>query len=592
MDGQTKLVNSTRELVLSASDQGVREIIINADLDDVPSIKLLPGQGLRANSGQHPTLTFRENTDGIQLSSENVVSGLRLIASTKRRAVWNDSSVEDLGTIGIHSVQAVGRIQILAKHKVRRGHVEVDGLDIIAADARAEQDRPYAYGVYVLQGAFTLWNMQVDKEVILTSDLINLSIGRFGSPVFGSGVFVGGAGDGGGRLSVQRLETKAVYLDGGIAPGTADVIAGGVFVVYGTDVDRVTNYGPVITYGVNDMALDNWGVVDNWIAKEKVTTFGASGIGFVNFGSIRDLHVEAPIETFGQGARGFNVYSGTIGRAEFDRIVTHGDGAVGVQIGQPIGTMIVRRGIETFGASGPSLVKGVVQNLSAIAFSVKPGGSAQAIRIEGGLNTHSQGITPLEQEGNIGALTITGGYGFSDATDSSALAGHLRKTEGIPMKQGLSMQDKFEIFEQLQQHQRSIDNDGSRESAQAYVELYWPDAKFTVHDLRHMTFEGPAGLKRLYDYAHSVFPLHKWSHSVGSFAIDGGGNEATAEWRWIVSWKADQTGTVSTGTYSDKFQKRNGQWRCVERISNVDPNWPTALFQSFVDREKETFRES
>jgi hypothetical protein len=59
-----------------------------------------------------------------------------------------------------------------------------------------------------------------------------------------------------------------------------------------------------------------------------------------------------------------------------------------------------------------------------------------------------------------------------------------------------------------------------------------------------------------------------------------------------VSWKAEQTGTVSTGTYSDKFQKRNGQWKCLERTSQVDPNWPAALFQPFVDREKETFRES
>jgi hypothetical protein len=86
--------------------------------------------------------------------------------------------------------------------------------------------------------------------------------------------------------------------------------------------------------------------------------------------------LEAPVETFGQGARGFNVYSGTIDRAEFDRIVTHADGAVGVQISQAIGTMIVRRGIETFGGEGPSLVKGAVQNLSAIALSIKPGGSA------------------------------------------------------------------------------------------------------------------------------------------------------------------------------------------------------------------------
>jgi hypothetical protein len=408
MDGRTKLVNSTDELVRAATDKDVRQIIVDADLDDIPSIKLLAGQNLRSNSEQQPTLTFLDNTDGLQLSSGNSVTDLRLIVSPLRRAIWNDSSVEDLGRIGIHSVQTVGRVQILAKDRVRRGHVEVDGLDILAADVREDQERPHAYGVYVRQGAFTLWNMQADKDVAVTADLIDMSIGRFGSPVLGSGVFVGG-GHRGGRLSVQRLETKAVYVDGRIAPGTADLIAGGVFVVYGCDVDRVTNHGPVMTYGANDMALDNWGAVDRWIAKEKITTFGPSGIGFVNFGSIRDLRLEAPIETFGQGARGFNVYSGTVERAEFDRIVTHADGAVGAQISQPIGTMIVRHGIETFGGEGPSLVKGVVQNLSAIALSIKPGGSAQLIEIAGGLKTHGTNVLPLEQHGTVQRLVIDGG---------------------------------------------------------------------------------------------------------------------------------------------------------------------------------------
>jgi hypothetical protein len=201
-------------------------------------------------------------------------------------------------------------VQILAKREIRSGRVEVDGLDIVSADARAEREGPQDYGVYVLQGAFTLWNMQPDDVVVINADLANLSVGRFGSPVLGSGVLIGGAGERGGRLDVQRLETGAVYSDGKIPAGTADEIAGGVFTVYGANVDSVTNHGPVVTYGVNDMALDNWGVVERWVAKEKVTTSGASGIGFVNFGLIRDLRIEAPIETFGQGARGFNVYAG------------------------------------------------------------------------------------------------------------------------------------------------------------------------------------------------------------------------------------------------------------------------------------------
>lgn len=38
---------------------------------------------------------------------------------------------------------------------------------------------------------------------------------------------------GSGRLLVSRLETGAVFCDGGIAPGTPDRISSGVFVIYG-----------------------------------------------------------------------------------------------------------------------------------------------------------------------------------------------------------------------------------------------------------------------------------------------------------------------------------------------------------------------
>jgi hypothetical protein len=71
----------------------------------------------------------------------------------------------------------------------------------------------------------------------------------------------------------------------------------------------------------------------------------------------------------------------------------------------------VRRGIETFGGTGQSLVKGVLQTLSASALSIKPGGSAQLIKIEGGLRTHGKGIFPLDQQGILQRLNIGGGFG-------------------------------------------------------------------------------------------------------------------------------------------------------------------------------------
>ena len=69
----------------------------------------------------------------------------------------------------------------------------------------------------------------------------------------------------------------------------------------------------------------------------------------------------------------------------------------------------VRHGIETFGATGESLVKGVVTTPSAIGLSVKPGGSARRVNISGGATTHAPGTPPLELLGTIEALGVDGG---------------------------------------------------------------------------------------------------------------------------------------------------------------------------------------
>ena len=113
-----------------------------------------------------------------------------------------------------------------------------------------------------------------------------------------------------------------------------------------------------------------------------------------------------------------------------------------------------------------------------------------------------------------------------------------------------------------------------------------------MHDLRSQVFSGYEGMKQMFDFAHSVFPLNKWFHTMGPFEIKGSGNQATVEWRWIVSWRAEHVGTVSTGTYKDGFEKRDGVWKCLERISDVDPNWPAELFQPFVDNAENTSKVS
>jgi hypothetical protein len=409
MTTETRHVSTAAELQAAVGDEHVLQIVVSVPIAGVPSVRLRPGQALTSIDAQ-AALRFAPGSDGLALSADNRVHGLRLLADPERRAIFNDTGVDGLGRLVLHDLTVEGVVQLLARDRVHSGHVEVRDIDIRVADARGYEARPKGYGVEVIPGAFTLWNQQEDRGVVITADLTGLSAGCAGAPVHGSGIFVSGAGDTGGRVVAHRLETGAVHSDGGIAPGTPNRITGGVFVVSGAVVTHVHNHGPVTTYGPNDMVLDNWGAVDYWIVDGKVTSFGPSGIGFVNFGTLDRLEVNALIETFGQGSRGFNVYTGTVRSAQFERVVTHADGAVGIQISQPVGEITVRRGIETWGGVGDSLVKGVVVQLAATALSVKPGGSARKIAIAGGLITHGEGVDPLELHGAIDSLEIGGGF--------------------------------------------------------------------------------------------------------------------------------------------------------------------------------------
>ena len=104
----------------------------------------------------------------------------------------------------------------------------------------------------------TLWNRQASQNHRVSAELQGIAAGRAGLPVRGTGILVGGTLGGGGMI-VSLLETGEVHSDGGIAPGTPDRISGGVFILQGTDVDVVRNFGAVTTYGANHMVLDKLG---------------------------------------------------------------------------------------------------------------------------------------------------------------------------------------------------------------------------------------------------------------------------------------------------------------------------------------------
>ena len=92
---------------------------------------------------------------------------------------------------------------------------------------------------------------------------------------------------------------------------------------------------------------------------------------------------------------------------------------------QPVGEIKVRRGLETYGGKGESLVKGVVVNLSAIALSVKPGGSIERVQILGGLLTHGPGVEALEP--SRGGQESCGGGTCNSALGRMTGLGHQRR---------------------------------------------------------------------------------------------------------------------------------------------------------------------
>ena len=385
---------TTAQELADAIAHGAREIVVEGTISGSPSITLPEGATLRGG-----TLEFLAK--GVRLSKDNTLRDIAIRTTDYEVAVYNDTTIADAGTLTFENVTTTGQVYVVAEDQLQRVRVETDGLHVLSADVRGRVEQPHGYGVDVLQGAITLWNRQRNADSSFTATLKGLAAGTPETPVRGSGIFVAGFGDreghlAGGAFTADLIETRSVETDGGIAPGTPDKISGGVFVVSGATVQTVRNAGPVVTHGQNDMVLDNWGDVDEWVATAEIRSTGPSGIGFVNFGNIRKIDIQAPVVTEGKGARGFNLYDGSLTEAAFDSIKTTGDGSIGIQISKPMGKLRIRGDVETTGGEGLSLVRGVQMTLKAMALSVKPGGEVDEIVIDGALRTHGAELTTFE----------------------------------------------------------------------------------------------------------------------------------------------------------------------------------------------------
>jgi len=387
---------STLNELMAALDSGAPDIELTTTVVSPHAITLPAGTRL-AGAGPGVVLSFAGG--GLCLNPDTTVEGLTIVAPAVDRAIQLVAGHRDLGTIRLHDLTVSGQVGLIARLGTMSGRIVADKVHVAVCDARAYNEQPQKYGVNVLQGAFTVYNFNSDPQSQLNATLTNISVGSANAPVLGSGIFVSGFSDTGGRIEVDTLTCGSVHSTGLLTFGTADFITGGVFVLAGAHVTSLECAAECETYGVNDMVLDNWGTVDSWVCRGPIRSWGPSGIGFVNFGTVDSFVAEDVVETHGLGARGFNQYDGTVSDIRFRSITTFGDGSIGIQVSKPVGRIAIDTDLVTHGSQGPSLVKGVIMDLPAIGFSVKPGGSVATLEIGGSIVTHGEEITAFSVEG-------------------------------------------------------------------------------------------------------------------------------------------------------------------------------------------------
>lgn len=400
-----------------AVESGEKEIEVVNSIGVPKGFKLKKGQNIKGKD-ENILLSFI-NGDGIALSGNNEVSNLSIQTSPSNRGIYLDSTEEDLGTIKLIDLTVTGMVQILTRGNNKKLNLEVDTLDIPFADARNYPERPMKYGVNVYQGAFTVYNFNPMEDSKINFKGTGIKIGREKSPVLGSGLFISGFNDESGPVEIEYLQTSDIYSNGMIPKGQPNLITGAIFIVYGAHAKKIVSKGKVETYGNNDMVLDVWGVVDDWVVEDEVTSYGSSGIGFVNFGTVKKFKAEDKITTYGLGARGFNQYDGTIGDAYFESIETVGDGSIGMQFSKPVGKIVVGD-VKTYGSTGETLVKGVIMTLAADGVSVLEGGEIESLEILRDIDTKGEGVSAYHVNGGevkefkLGGKLIKEGKGSTE----------------------------------------------------------------------------------------------------------------------------------------------------------------------------------
>ncbi|MFL6108081.1 MAG: hypothetical protein ACJ72L_14055 [Marmoricola sp.] len=442
--GTTLNVTTASALSDAAGNPCVKNIVVKGSIVDASTIELGPGQTLSGSTASS-SVAFLPGVDGVEISRDNSIRNLRLTADKTQRAVFNDTQLTTMGAVGIAAVHTIGQVQLLAKDNLKAGNVTVNGLDVEAADT---SPRYGLVGVFfgspleAMQGAFTLWNSQSDPSAVLTADLHGISVGRPGAPVTGSGVFLAGGfplqvdssnvasfGDilhqqsinpTHGSVKVNSLTTGSVYTQGSSVFVRNGAVAGSIAVFDGPSAPIATSLdvqGSVSTAGLTNGAINVYSDLKALNVSGDITSTGPNGFGVVTWPHIGSINVAGKLETFGLGARGFNAYAGQVNSASFGQIVTHGDGAVAVDVFRPLGKLVVKNGIQTTGGSGLSLVLGQLKQLQASAIgAAELVGSIGQIVSGGPISTAHDGITTV----HVGAANSIGSLCARQGVESAA----------------------------------------------------------------------------------------------------------------------------------------------------------------------------
>jgi len=382
------------------------------------SIILPAGMKLVGAAGSTIFLSFI-NSDGFGLTGHNTLSNITIQTTPTHRAIFIQTVQKDLGEIRLENLTVTGQIQLITRENTLKTKLTAKNIDIVASDTRKFPEQPHKYGANVYQGAFTIYNYNSNPDSQIEANLEDISVGRADAPVIGSGIFIAGFNEEGGRVLVNKLTTKAIYTNGMIPQGQPNLITGAIFILTGAKAKQIISKENVVSYGTNDMVLDVWGEVTDWILEGPVFSYGPNGIGFVNFGVVHTFKAKSKIETFGLGARGFNQYDGTIKEATFHSITTHGNGSIGIQISKPVGDITIENNVETNGALGKTLVKGVLIDLAADGISVKEGGKVKQLHVKNSIVTNGENVNSYHVDGGIVERFSVGGKVIANGNNST-----------------------------------------------------------------------------------------------------------------------------------------------------------------------------